>query len=184
MAKLISAVDIKKLWHCAVSEISADLTGTALKTLLASSSKVTEVKNIHQDTWQLEEAESSQDSYTNQLTGSVYRVGAKTMGEITVSFTIGQYDYATKAALLGGTEIGEGGGWKRARGIITIEKAIIALTEDDQYVVFPKCAVNAREANSDGAIGISVSAKVLEPDNEAISAEYWFDTAEVNAETV
>lgn len=182
MAK-ISAVDILKLYYCAPSEISADLTASALATLLADTTKVTEILNVHQDTWSMEEAEPSQDSYKNQLTGSVYRMGAKTMGDITISFTIGQYDYATKAALLGGSVINDTNsnpiGWKRARGIVEIKKCIIALTEDDVYLVAPYCNISAREANQDGAISINVTATILEPQTTAVHPEYWFDKAAV-----
>lgn len=181
----ISAVDILKLWHFDTDKVTADITAKSLKTLLGSSD-VTEILNVHQDTWTMEEGESSQDSYKNQLTGSVYRMGAKTMGDITISFTIGQYDYATKAELVGGEVIKEGEtavGWKRARGIVDIKKGIVALTEDGVYLVAPYCNFSAREANQDGAIAISVSATVLEPQNTAVHPEYWFDKDAVDAET-
>lgn len=174
-AKLISAIDIKKLWYCDTTEITEDLTGAKLATLLT---KATAVSNIHQDTWSMEEAEPSQDSYRNQLTGSIYRQGRKTMGDVTVSFTIGQYDYALKAELMGGTSTD--GSWRRARGATYTYKAIIALTTDDVYIVFPYCNISTREANTDGALGLSLSATVMEPKNEAISTEYWFDGDEVD----
>lgn len=181
----ISGIDILKLWHCDPDAISSDLTPAALAALLKGDS-VTEVKNIHQDTWNIEEGEASQDSYKNQLTGSVYRMGAKTMGDITIAWTIGQYDYETKQQLLGGDLIKDEDekvvGWKRARGIVEVKRGIIALTEDDVYLVAPYCNVSAREQNQDGAIGIGVSATVLEPVAEGVRPEYWFDKAAVNVE--
>lgn len=176
--KQVSAIDIKKLWYCDPSAIDADLTGAALAALIAAAT-TDEVKNVHQDTWTFEEGEPSQESYKNQLTGSVYRVGSKDMGEVTVNFTIGRYDYATKAALLGGTATGTT--WKRARGIVDIKKCIIALTEDDQYVVLPYANIMAREASTDGAIGLAVVGTMLEPENEAVMPEYWFDISEVKS---
>lgn len=158
--------------------MTADLTGAALATLLKDTD-TKEVKNIHQDTWTLEESEPSQDSYRNQLTGSVYRMGTKTMGDVTANFTIGQYDYALKAAFLGGTATEKS--WKRARGIVEIKKCLIALTEDDQYCVLPNANINGHEANTDGAIGIAIVGTAMEPENEAISSEYWFDKDEVVA---
>lgn len=137
-----------------------------------------EVKNIHQDTWTLEESEPSQDSYRNQLTGSVYRMGTKTMGEVTANFTIGQYDYPLKAEFLGGTATATS--WKRARGIVEIRKVLIALTEDNQYCVLTNANINSHEANTDGAIGLAIVGTAMEPENEAISSEYWFDVEEVN----
>lgn len=134
---------------------------------------------MHQDTWTLEESEAQQDGYRNQLTGSIYRMGTKTMGEVTINFTIGKYDYFTKAEFLGGTATATS--WKRARGIVEIHKALVALTEDNQYCVLPFANISGREANTDGAIGVGVLGTMMEPDNDAIAPEYWFDISEVTA---
>lgn len=99
------------------------------------------------------------------------------MGEVTMNFAIGQYDYETKAAFMGGT--GTETTWKRARGATNIEKCMVALTEDDQYCVFPKASIVARNAETDDAVAISVVATALEPDNTDVSSEYWFDASEV-----
>ena len=139
------------------------------------------MKNIHQDTWTVEESEPSQDYYRNQLTGGVYRAGKKTMGDIVFNFTIGQYDFDTKADFMGGTAAANGKSWKRQRGIVDVKKVLVALTEDDVYVVLPYANVSAYESNTDGAVGISVKGTALEPQNEAISSEYWFVASEVTA---
>lgn len=134
---------------------------------------------MHQDTWTLEESEASQDGYRNQLTGAIYRMGTKTMGEVTFNFTIGKYDYFTKAEFLGG--IATNTSWKRSRGVVEIHKTLIALTEDNQYCVLPYANIKGREANTDGAIGLGVVGTMMEPDNDNISPEYWFDISEVTA---
>lgn len=174
----ISAVDIKRLWYGDVTLITEDLTGAKLAQLIADGSLV-EILNIHQDTWNIEETESSQDSYKNQLSGSTYRMSGKTMGDVTFNWTIGQYDYATKAAFLGGeaTETS----WKRKRGIVDLKKMLVALTEDDQYCVLPEASIKAREAQTDGAVGVAVTGTMLEPANDKVSPEYWFDSSEVTA---
>ena len=110
--------------------MTADLTGALLAALLKDAA-TKEVKNIHQDTWTIEESESSQDGYRNQLTGSIYRMGTKTMGDVTFNWTIGQYDYATKVEFLG------------------------------------------------GVAGIGIVGTAMEPENDAVSSEYWFDSSEV-----
>jgi hypothetical protein len=178
-AKKITAVNIKKLLYGETSGISADLTGQALYTLLQGDT-LKEVKNIHGDTWTLEEAEASRTNYKNQLTGQTYR-SEKEMGDVTVNFTIGEYDYPTKKDLMGGDVINTDKGWKRARGKVNIEKLIVALTEDDQYCVIPRADIGAREATTDKAIGLPVSAVELEPKDSAIAPEYWFDSEEVKA---
>lgn len=175
----ISAIDIKKLWYTETSAVTADLTGTLLKTILGSAKEIT---NVHQDTWTIDESEPTQDSYRNQLTGNIYRFGAKQMGEVTFNFTIGRYDYVTKKDLLGGDVINTDKGWKRARGAVEIKKCLIALTEDDQYCVLPYANVVAREASTDGAVGLAVIGTAMEPETETIMPEYWFDASEVTSE--
>ena len=175
----ISAIDIKKLWYAETSAVTADLTGTLLKTILGSAKEIT---NVHQDTWTIDESEPTQDSYRNQLTGNIYRFGSKQMGEVTFNFTIGRYDYVTKKDLLGGDVINVDKGWKRARGAVDIKKCLIALTEDDQYCVLPYANVVAREASTDGAVGLAVVGTAMEPETETIMPEYWFDASEVALE--
>lgn len=176
MAK--SAIGIKKLYYGAVLASSAEaalISSTGIATLISS---MTEITNVHQDTWALEEGEPSQDSYKNQLTKSTYRMGDKQMGDITIAFEVGQYDWTTKAALLGGSVMEESNvevGWKRARGITDVKKSFIAITEDNVAFIFPKCNVLSSEGNTDGAISIKMSATVLEPEQNYLSSEYWFD---------
>lgn len=177
MAK--SAIGIQKLYYGNVITATTNLTAAGIATLISS---MTEIDNVHQDTWALEEGEPSQDSYKNQLTKAVYRMGTKEMGDITISFEVGQYDWATKAALLGGDVIEEtsGGstvatGWKRAKGITDVKKSFLAITEDNVAVVFPKCNVLSSEGNTDGAISVRMSATVLEPEQADVRSEYWFD---------
>ena len=175
----ISAIDIKKLWYAETSAVTADLTGTLLSTILESAKEIT---NVHQDTWTIDESEPTQDSYRNQLTGNIYRFGSKQMGDVTFNFTIGRYDYVTKKDLLGGDVINTDKGWKRARGAVEIKKCLIALTEDDQYCVLPYANVVAREASTDGAVGLAVIGTAMEPETETIMPEYWFDASEVTSE--
>ena len=175
----ISAIDIKKLWYAETSAVTADLTGTLLSTILESAKEIT---NVHQDTWTIDESEPTQDSYRNQLTGNIYRFGSKQMGDVTFNFTIGRYDYVTKKDLLGGDVINTDKGWKRARGAVEIKKCLIALTEDDQYCVLPYANVVAREASTDGAVGLAVIGTAMEPETETIMPEYWFDASEVASE--
>lgn len=189
--KKTSAVGIKKLWYIDPDVVEAQLSETVTdiggKQLYALRNTVkvggtgddkddpvaNQVLNSHQDTWTIEESEPSQDAYKNQLTGGVYRMGKKEMGDLTFNWTIGQYDYATKAVFLGGTATATS--WKRARGIVEIKLALVALTEDDQYCLLPYANIAANEANTDGAVGIAIKGTAMEPENEALASEYWFD---------
>lgn len=142
MGKTITAVNIKKLWYGDTSKINAKLTGVLLFNLLKTA---TEVKNVHGETWTLEEAEANKTNYKNQLTGKVYR-SDKEMGEVKMNFTLGEYDYATKADLLGG--VADDTHWERASGKVRVEKFLVGLTEDDQYIVIPRADITAREAST------------------------------------
>ena len=140
--------------------------------------QLTEVKNVHQDTWTLEESEASKTNYKNQLSGLTYR-SDKEMGDVSVNFTLGEYDYQTKADLMGGTATETS--WERASGKVTIEKTLVGLTEDDQYVVIPRADISARESTTDKAIGIPVVGTELEPTVAGVAPEYWFDASVVKA---
>lgn len=177
----ISAVDIKELRYITKESekmISEAVTASSLKALLKDAS-CKKVPNVHQDTWSIEEAESTQDSYKDQLTGLTYRKGAKTMGDVTFNFTIGRYDYKLKAEFMGGT--GNDASWERERESTDIEMSLIALTEDDQYCVLPRASISAREANTDGATGIAIVATMVLPDSDSVAPEYWFDKSAVES---
>lgn len=186
----ITAVGIKKILYADTSKITADLTADLAKTLIkAAITAKGEVRNVHGETWNVEESEASVNGYKNQLNGQTYRYET-TPGDMSVSFTIGQYEYATKAALMGGTPIKKGGagadkdnivGWKRSNEKVVIKKALFCLTNDDVWLIFTNTQITAREANTDKAIAIGVKALVQTPEVAGVSAEYNFDEAEVKA---
>lgn len=171
----IMAVGIKKLYYGPVITDST-FDPTKLKTLL-SGETLTEVINVHQDTWSYEEAEASVTEYKNQLSKNTYRQ-TQEQGTVQVSFTIGQYDFQTKADLQGGMATATG--WQRARGYQEIYKCVIAETEDDVWIVFPKAAIVGRGADTDGAIGLAVAATPMEPETKELNPEYWWADSVVN----
>ena len=186
----ISAVGIKRILYADTSVVTKDITADVAKTLIkAAITSKTEVKNVHGETWSIEESEASVTPYKNQLTGQAYRYDT-TPGELTPTFSIGQYDYLTKAALMGGEIVKKGGsgtdkdtpvGWKRSTDKVIIKKALFCLTEDDVWFIFPNCQIVAREANTDKAIAIAVKGLVQAPTVDGVSPEYNFDESEVKA---
>ena len=166
--KRISAVSISKLWYLDPKGITEKPTIVSIKTLIESA---TEITNVHQDTWSLEEAEGTETGFTDQRTGDYYRFNPTEKGEVTMNFTIGLYDLETKAALMGGEATAST--WARARETPNINKAMIALTKDNVYVVFTKSKISARQAETDGATGIAVVARAMQPDDDKLSSEYW-----------
>ena len=187
---LISAVGIKRILYADTSAVKADITPDVAKTLIkAAITSKTEVKNVHGETWSIEESEASVTPYKNQLTGQAYRYDT-TPGELTPTFSIGQYDYLTKAALMGGEIVKKGGsgtdkdtpvGWKRAIDKVVIHKTLFCLTEDDVWFIFPNCQIVTREANTDKAIALAVKGLVQTPTIDGVSSEYNFDETEVKA---
>lgn len=186
----ITAVGIKRILYADTTKITADLTADLAKTLIkAAITAKDEVHNVHGETWNVEESEASVNGYKNQLNGQTYRYET-TPGDMSVSFTIGQYEYATKAALMGGTPIKKGGtgadkdnivGWKRSNEKVVIKKALFCLTDDGVWLIFTNTQITAHEANTDKAIAIGVKALVQTPEVAGVSAEYNFDEAEVKA---
>lgn len=187
---MISAVGIKRILYADTSVVTADITPEIAKTFIqAAIAAKDEVQNVHGETWQIEETEASVTGYKNQLNGQNYRYDT-TPGDITPAFTIGQYDYKTKAALMGGEAVKKGGdgadkdnivGWKRATGKVIINKALFCLTDDDVWFIFPNCQIVAREANTDKAIAIAVKGLVQTSKVTGVSSEYNYDEAEVKA---
>ena len=187
---LISAVGIKRIMYADTSVVNKDITADFAKTLIkAAITAKAEVKNVHGETWSIEESEASVTPYKNQLTGQAYRYDT-TPGELTPTFSIGQYDYETKAALMGGEAVKKGGsgadkdnivGWKRSTEKVVINKVLFCLTEDDVWFIFPNCQIVTREANTDKAIALAVKGLVQTPTIAGVASEYNFDEAEVKA---
>ncbi|HAT61550.1 MAG TPA: hypothetical protein DCS83_03225 [Prevotella sp.] len=179
---------IKKIVYADPSVVTAALTAATAKTVIqAAISAGNTVDNVHGETWTLDEAESAPTGYKNQLNGKNYRYDRPTEGDITPSFTIGQYDYALKKAFMGGDVI-EGSdskpvGWSRPDVKETINKALFCLTDDGVWFIFPKCYIDAHEANTDKAVAISVKAYVLQPDVTGVASEYDLDESAVGALT-
>lgn len=186
----ISSVGIKRIIYADTSVVNKDITADFAKTIIkAAITAKTEVANVHGETWSIEESEASVTPYKNQLNGQAYRYDT-TPGELTPQFSIGQYDYPTKAALMGGEVIKKGGagadkdnpvGWKRAVDKVVINKALFCLTEDNVWFIFPNCQIVTREANTDKAIALAVKGLVQTPQVAGVSSEYNFDEAEVKA---
>ena len=168
----ISAIKIKMLRYA--EPLSEAPTKVGLATPFKSAAKV---ENVHQDTFQYEESEPTVNRYKNQLTGQVYRTDVEG-GEVSISFVIGEYDMATKAAMQGGTEGESGASWSRGKAE-PVYKCIYAVTEDDVCIVFPKASIIGTGSSQDNAIGLSMKA-VPEEVSATIASEYWFDAKDLS----
>lgn len=153
-----------------------------LKAILATvgteGATVKEIKNIHQDTWGYEESDPTVTEYINQLTGMVYYRDMEQAGVPTVSFTLGQYELADKAALQGGKVID--GVWHRTDMVNVIAKLIIAQTKTGNWIVMPNANIVGKGAFVNKNIGLGVTAIPVETNVDGLSAEMWFSDEDVN----
>lgn len=187
MAEIL-AVGIKKLYYAdPVSSVTkpyvdgdatSGLSAVETKALIATA---TEVENVHQDTWQYEEADASVTNYKNQLNKKVYYSVADP-GDVQISFTIGAWSYNTKADLQGGTASATS--WSRPSSVVNIRKSIIALTETGQYIVFTNAAIVARGTSADGGIKLAVAATAMEPSIAGLESEKWFEKSTIDAAVI
>jgi len=173
----ISAIKIKALAYADPFTVVADPVA-GLKGSEVFAKAWTEVANVHGETFKYEEAEPTVTGYKNQLTGLDYRTDIE-QGDVKIDFTIGEYDYATKAALQGGTSTATS--WQRPAKRATIYKALKATTEDGVVIVFPKAAIVGRGADTDKAIGLAVTGKAQDTGVTGLASEKWFDAAEIKA---
>lgn len=137
---------------------------------------MTEVKNVHGDTWGYEESDPESTDYLNALTGQNYYVDKTKNGIPTIKFTMGEYEYQQKADLQGGEVIKETTtpvGWERPTKLENIYKCVVALSKTGVYIIFPKAQIIAKGDAQDKNIGLGVTANCVEPDVDTIKPEYW-----------
>lgn len=179
-------IGIQKIWYGPV--ITSDLTAVSLHTLLTGST-LTEVKNSHDGTWGYTQDDPNIQDYINELTGKPYYRDRVSEGNKTIKWTSGEFDFADKAALQGGSSITQGTGssatevgWKSGTPGF-INKAVIAKTKTGNYVVFTNADIIAKSDQQDRAIGIGVTAVALENTNNGVADEYWFKGSVVDSTT-
>lgn len=168
-------IGLKKLWYGDVLETAPTYDG--METLVSG---LTEVTNVHQDTWSYEEADPETTEYVNELTGQNYYVDMTKQGIPTISFTLGEYQYQQKADLQGGSVITEGTGssaqavgWQKPTEMNVVYKAIVALSKTDTYIIFPKAQITGKGDVQEKNIGLGVSALCCETGSQTVAPEYW-----------
>ena len=171
-------IGIKQLWYGSPLT-SAQATGltnaAAVASLIAAQdSGFTEIKNVHEGTWGYSQDDPSVTDYINELTGQPYYRDKTTLGNRTITFTIGVYDFATKAAMQGGSAISTDG-WKSSGALQNVNKTIIAKTKTDNYIVFSNASIVAKGDQQEKNIGLGVTAVCMESDIEGVEAEYMFE---------
>lgn len=164
-------ISLQKLWYGDVLESAPSQAD--METLLAA---LTEVKNVHGDTWGYEEADPETTEYLNALTGQNYYVDKTKNGVPTISFTMGEYEYQQKADLQGGEVIKSGEtaiGWSRPTEMENIYKCVVALSKTGVYIIFPKAQIVAKGDAQDKNIGLGVTANCVDTGLDDVKPEYW-----------
>ena len=168
-------VDIKQIFY-GEPMTAGPLNGAAVKAFIENVA-TKEITNVHASTWTYEEQEGTTTPYINQLNGQTYYLDSEP-GSRTISFTIGQYDYATKADLQGGTATATS--WIASKNQGIINKCMVAVTKDDTYIVMPKAQIGVRTGMVESKlIGLNLTATPLETGVDNLDSEGWFDASEV-----
>lgn len=173
-------IGIKQLWYGNV--LTSDLAdAAAVATLVAS---MTEIKNVHEGTWGYSHDDPSVTDYINELTGQPYYRDKTTLGARTITFTLGVYQFADKAALQGGTVIKESSetpkeiGWKSSGALENVNKCIVAKTKTGNWIVFSNASIVAKGDQQEKNIGLGITAVCMENENSGVEAEYMFNATE------
>ncbi|WP_165021529.1 hypothetical protein [Dysgonomonas sp. ZJ279] len=171
MGKEVSLIGVKAIFYgAAISTVAtpfvdgdatSGLSPAELKAFLANT-ETKKVKNIHGDNWNYEKAKASKNYYKNKLTGKNYRSSTDDPGVSKITFSIGKYDFDTKADFEGGNASADK--WSAASKYTPKDLTIVALTEDNVYIVYPKADIIAGGVTTDDAVAISIEATALEPD--------------------
>lgn len=168
-------IGIQKIWYG--DPLTADISSSSDVESLTSS--MTEITNVHNETWDYSQDDPSTTDYVNQLTGKVYYRETTDEGAHTIAFTLGVYNYADKAALQGGEVISDSSGnaigWKSNDEFSEVYKAVIALTRTGNYVVFSNACIIGKVDKQERNLGLGISAVACENDTDGVAAEYWFE---------
>ena len=143
---------------------------SSMETLVAS---LTEIKNVHDGTWGYSHDDPSVTDYINELTGQPYYRDKTSLGNRTINFTIGVYDFTTKAALQGGDAITSG--WKSSGALKNVNKCIVAQTKTGNWIVFTNASIVAKGDQQEKNIGLGITAVCMESEEDGVEAEYMFE---------
>lgn len=170
-------IGVKRLWYG--EPIMAAVTKTSLAAWIKSAK---EIKNSHKDTFQYTQDDPSVTDYINELTGRTYYRDKTDNGAKTIAFTIGEYDFQTKADLQGGTVEKENEteiGWSAPDSAELVYKAIVAQTKTGNFVVFTNAGIIGKTTTAEKNLGLGLTAVAMESQNEGVKDEYWFDGTQI-----
>lgn len=172
-------IGLKRVWYGeVVKTVTNPETGYTAAELKTQIEKMTEITNVHQDTWGYEESDPSVTEYINELTGQPYYRDVTQAAIPTVSFTLGVYAFSDKAALQGGKATEDG--WERTDMTEPVEKSIVAMTKTGNFIFMPKANIIGKGSFVEKNVGLGVSAVPLETGVKGLASEKWFDGENVS----
>jgi len=183
MARKFIAID--SIWYAdpiqAVTTPATGLTGAEVKAII-DAADTKKIDCMHDDTIEYTEDDADVTDYRCH-TGNIYH-RSYTAGARQINFSIGMYDFQTKADLQGG--VATANDWTAPENAALIYKCIIAKTKDEgdggAYIVFPYASIQANtEMVEDEIIGLAVSATPMMTGVEGLASEKWFAASAVVA---
>lgn len=171
-------IGIKRLWYGDV--IAQAVTKTSLPTIIGD---MTEVKNSHQDTWGYTQDDPTYTDYINELNGEIYFRDVTQRGANTITFTMGEWEFADKVALEGGEIVDTDAGWASTDSFDTINKSIVAQTKTGNFIVFTNASIIAKNNQVEKNIGLGVTAVAMTNTNSGVKARYMFKGDGISLET-
>ena len=172
-------IGIKRLWYGDV--IAQAVTKASLPTIIGD---MTEVKNSHQDTWGYTQDDPTYTDYINELNGEIYFRDVTQRGANTITFTMGEWEFADKVALEGGEIVDTDAGWASTDSFDTINKSIVAQTKTGNFIVFTNASIIAKNNQVEKNIGLGVTAVAMTNTNSGVKARYMFKGDGISLETV
>lgn len=174
-------IGLKRVWYGdPVKTVTTPASGYTATELVALIKTLTEVTNVHQDTWGYDESDPSVTDYINELTGQPYYRDVTQAAIPTINFTMGQYSFEDKAALQGGKVVGDG--WERQDMANLVEKCVVAQTKTGNFIFMPRANIIGKGSFVEKNIGLGVSAVPLETGVKGLSSEKWFKEEDVDLE--
>lgn len=170
-------IGLKKLWY---GEPASD--NTALTLAAARALCTQQVLNVHNGTWGYSQNDPDTTDYVNELTGKPYYRDMNSLGEKTITFTLGEYEFATRKALQGGEVDTTNKSWIAPSQPVIIYKSILAETKTGNFIFFPNASITTKVDTQDKNLGLGVTAQameslIVETKSGQKVDEVWFEAA-------
>lgn len=168
-------IGIDNLWFG--EPLTADI--DTLDKLKTQINAMTKVNNSHDGTFGYEQDDNDETEYKNELTGEDYFVDVTSYGAKRIKWSIGEFDFDTYAAFMGGEVIKGNLGWKTNSNKNVDNKAILAQTKSGNFILFSNAKITAKNDTQEKGVMIGITARCMESQKAGVAAEYRFDGSSI-----